>query len=171
MLRYSAKNCSWFSQLFINSVCIGCWNVVLNCKTDKTPWTYMEDRPSLTWTYMEDRPSLTEHVGPALPIMVSRLASVYSIVVVWFRKFKSSGMTCCVNGWAVNSILKALWLFETLQDISSPHSTVLTGSDGWQQQQAWRNSSVTCRWLRIQMYRKASANKAFITIWQYISTG
>lgn len=48
MLRYSAKNCSWFLQLPINSVCIRCWNIVLNCKTDKTPWTYMEYRPSLT---------------------------------------------------------------------------------------------------------------------------
>jgi len=45
--------------------------MVLNCKTDKTPWTNMEDRPSLT-----------EHLRPVLPIMmVSRLVSVYSMQI------------------------------------------------------------------------------------------
>jgi len=74
--------------------------MVLNCKTDKTPWTNMEDRTFEACSAYYD--------GQQTSLFTARK-------LVWFRKFKSSGMTCCVNGWAVNSILKALWLFETLQ--------------------------------------------------------
>jgi len=94
----------------------------------------------------------------------------------WHRLISVSVIKCCHIELNTTVMTERKWRWAQkmavfIEDISSPHSTVLTGSDGWQQQQAWRNSSVTRRWLRIQMYRKASANKAFITIWQYISTG